>query len=77
MPSHVENDKRLKDAQGRLGVYWTKDEWGNWIADRVAALDVASLQRQGIKFHLIKVPARDIYANLLYNCCSGADRSIG
>jgi hypothetical protein len=66
VPSHVENNKKQKDDKGRLGVNWTKDEWGNWMADRIAALDVASIQRQGIQFHLIKVPARDVYANLLY-----------
>ena len=48
VPSHVEKDKTKKDAQGRLGVNWTNDEWGNWIADRVAAKDTKALQLQGI-----------------------------
>ena len=66
VPSHVERHKPLKDAHGRLGVNWTKDEWGNWLADRVAADDTASLRRQGIRYHILTVPARDIYAHLMF-----------
>ena len=57
VPSHVEKDKTKKDAQGRLGVNWTNDEWGNWIADRVAAKDTKALQLQGIKYVIMTVPA--------------------
>ena len=66
VPIHVERHKPLKDAHGCLGVNWTKDEWGNWLADRVAADDTASLRRQGIRYHILTVPARDIYAHLMF-----------
>ena len=58
--------KKDKDAQGRLGLRWTKDEWGNWLADRFAAHDLMSIQRQGIRYHMLKVPAKDIYGHLGY-----------
>ena len=48
VPSHFERDERQKDAQGRIGDGWTQDEWGNRIADRVAAYDFEVLRKQGI-----------------------------
>ena len=67
VPSHVESKKKKKDARGRLGVDWTKDEWGNWIADRVATHDLEALKCQGIRCHMLKVPAKSIYSKLLYS----------
>ena len=46
--SHAETRKPHKDAQGRYGHTWTKDDWGNWIADRVAAEDYDILSQHGI-----------------------------
>ena len=67
VPSHVEREKKQKDANGRLGLGWTQDEWGNWIADRIAAYDLAELRKQGIAYHVIRVTARQVYSTLMYN----------
>ena len=67
VPSHAEKHKPQKDSQGRLGVNWTNDEWGNWIADRVADNDVEALQRQGIRYVLQTVPAKKVYDQLLFS----------
>ena len=61
---HAERRKPAKNAQGCYGDTWTKDDWGNWIADRVAASDYDTLTSHGIRLTLITVQARDIYDSL-------------
>ena len=66
VPSHAERDKKQKDAQGRVGVGWIHDEWGNWITDRLAAYDFAALRKQGLAYHTIGVTAKQVYSTLIY-----------
>jgi hypothetical protein len=65
--SHVERRKPARDRNGRLGATWSNHEWGNWIADRVAANDTAGITQQGIRYHMIAIPAGDMYAKLVYH----------
>ena len=64
--SHVERRKPAKHPNGQLGATWTNHEWGNWIADRIAAQDISGIVKQGIKFHMITVKAKDLYSQLPY-----------
>ena len=64
VPSHAERDKKQRDNQGRLGVGWTKDEWGNWIADRIAAQDLSAIRREGIRLQMLTVSVTTVYNEL-------------
>ena len=61
---HAETRKPGKDKHGRLGASWNKDDWGNWIADRLAANDIDILHQHGIHVQYISVSAIDIYKAL-------------
>ena len=61
---HAESRKPGKDKYGRLGASWNKDDWGNWIADRLAANDTDILRKHDIQIHYITVSAMDLYKSL-------------
>ena len=61
---HAEKRKPKKDANGLYGHNWTKDDWGNWIADRIAAKDHDILTRHGIHIIEYTISATDMYASL-------------
>jgi hypothetical protein len=63
--SHAERRKPHKDAQGRYGHTWTKDDWGNWIADRIAAEDYDILTQHGINVIQFRIKATTMYELLL------------
>ena len=54
---HAEDRKPGKDSRGLLGKDWTKDDWGNWIADRIAAQDLKILRDRGL--HIIHSPPKN------------------
>ena len=61
---HPESRKPGKDKHGRLGASWNKDDWGNWIADRLAANDTDILRKHDIQIKYISVSAMDLYKSL-------------
>ena len=63
--SHAETRKPQKDAHGRYGQTWTKDDWGNWLADRVAAEDYDILSQHGINVIQFRIKATTMYDLLL------------
>ena len=63
---HAERRKPKKDTNGLYGQNWTKDDWGNWIADRIAANDHDILIRHGIHIIEYTISAKDMYASLPY-----------
>ena len=64
--SHAENRKSAKDSDGCYGLHWNKDDWGNWIADRVAAQDYDILRKHRLNVRHITIDARDLYTALKY-----------
>ena len=60
--AHADTRKPKKDSRGRYGLKWTEDDWGNYIADRLATESEDDLLFHGL--HLIKT---DITAVALYN----------
>ena len=64
--SHAENRKSAKDSDGCYGLSWNKDDWGNWIADRVAAKDYDILRKHKLNIRHITIDARDLYTALKY-----------
>lgn len=64
--SHAEKRKSAKDADGCFGATRNKDDWGNWIADRVAALDYDILTKHGIHTISITLKARELYNSLMF-----------
>ena len=63
---HAENRKPHKDNDGLFGKHWNKDDWGNWIADRIAAQDTDILIRHGIQVIQLTVSATELYSSLPY-----------
>ena len=68
MPYHVRGHagkrKPHKDSNGLLGKHWTKDDWGNWTADRVAAQDHDILTRHGVQIVQLNISASELYSSL-------------
>jgi hypothetical protein len=46
---HAERRKTHMGSDGLFGKHCDKDDWGNWIADRIAAQDHDILTRHGIQ----------------------------
>ena len=63
MPVHVESHPERRKPGDKSD--WTNSDWGNFIADRAAALDYTTLHSLGIDTRTIHVPAKDIYNGLL------------
>jgi hypothetical protein len=63
---HAEDRKPGKDSRGLLGKDWTKDDWGNWIADRIAAQDLKILRDHGLHIIQFSISAKELYSSLLY-----------
>ena len=62
--SHADYRKPARDARGRLGAGCTDDDWGNYIADRVAIEAQDDLTFHGIQYVEITITATDLYNSL-------------
>ena len=63
---HAERRKPQKDVNGLLGQHWNKDDWGNWIADRIAAQDQDIITQHGIHIIEFTITASELYSSLPY-----------
>ena len=62
--AHAERRKPKKDGLGRLGKDWTTDDWGNYIADRVACHAIDDLSHEGLNVVMLRITATDLYNSL-------------